>query len=665
MTDNQRGLKIVMGKMLTVRQRQILGILNSQKERISGREIAEYLGVTDRTVRTDIQILTTVLRSLGVEIDAIRGKGYLLKNHDSALMQSLVYQEGGVLTPEDRIRVETIILLESADPVDIDDLAEECYASRSTIEHDLKVISYEFGKGQPHIRLKRHRNSVEMEKDEWKRRYCMNLLYMRRWNFNYEAGILMSDLPVSGEEITLIDEALTSAQTAFRISLSEHDHVSFLFSLAIALRRIRMGYFIGTASAGGTENTRKAVAAILDAIGKHTGVKFSCAESSTLSDELAYRQQYRDDGFPSEEELAEYTEDSPLALLINRVLRLTDEEYNTAHSDNIRLKWELLHILRAQTLNPFHTGLRDEYVTRRIRAEYPDALELACRFETALREFGKEGLSENYLFELVAALAEAVEEDAAGKRGEGIPVMIISHMTYGATRVLMTQIRTFFGSRVRLLGPIPVYEALRNGCGGAALAVTTTKMRPADESLPYLTIPRMMDRQNLDRMNFLISLENYRLLYPGKGRWITEELSVFRVINGLPVRGHRETLKALTRYLITEGLADEGFASEVEARERQTSTSFREGFALPHAINAGAKKSGLVLLKPDKTIDWGGIPVDLVILFFLGKDQLKSQMRIYCCIVYLLRKLKSQKRLQELTEDAEFKELLEYTERHG
>ena len=141
MTDNQRGLKIVMGKMLTVRQRQILGILNSQKERISGREIAEYLGVTDRTVRTDIQILTTVLRSLGVEIDAIRGKGYLLKNHDSALMQSLVYQEGGVLTPEDRIRVETIILLESADPVDIDDLAEECYASRSTIEHDLKVIS--------------------------------------------------------------------------------------------------------------------------------------------------------------------------------------------------------------------------------------------------------------------------------------------------------------------------------------------------------------------------------------------------------------------------------------------------------------------------------------------------------------------------------------------
>ena len=48
MTDNQRGLKIVMGKMLTVRQRQILGILNSQKERISGREIAEYLGVTYR-----------------------------------------------------------------------------------------------------------------------------------------------------------------------------------------------------------------------------------------------------------------------------------------------------------------------------------------------------------------------------------------------------------------------------------------------------------------------------------------------------------------------------------------------------------------------------------------------------------------------------------------
>ena len=655
-----------MSEKLTVRQRQILGILNSQKERISGREIAEYLNVTDRTVRTDIQILTEYLRPLGVEISAIRGKGYLLNSHDSSLMQTLVYQEGAMLTPDDRIRALTIILLESTDPVDIDDLAEECFASRSTIEHDLKVIAFEYEHEQPHIRLIRRKNTVQLELDEWKRRYVMNMLYVRRWNYNYEAGILMSDLPVSNQEMGLIEEALTSAQTACHISMTEHDHVSFLFSIAIALRRIRMGFRIETSSAGGTAQTIKAVDAILAAVEKQTGVAFSHAEYSNLSDELAYRQQYSEESSPLEKQHAlNSSGDSAYAHFIEQILRQIDEELGLAFSQNEHLKKELLHILVTQTHNPFHTGLRDEYVTRRVRAEYPDAVELACRFAETLREFRKEELTENFLFELVAALAEAIEEDAVNKRGSGILVMIISHMANGATSILMTQIRKFFGTRVHLLGPIPVYEALRNGCRGADLAISTTKMKPSDVSLPYLTIPRMMDKNNFERMNFLVSLENYRKLYTGEGRWIMEQLEDVRVIKAIPAKGRGETLEKLTGLLTGEGLADASFAAQVAKRERQTSTSFREGFALPHAMHAGAKKSGLFLLQLDSPMDWGGIQVDQVILLFLREDQQRCEMRIYSCLVFMLRRLKAQKKLQDLRDGAALKELLHFIERHG
>ena len=655
-----------MSEKLTIRQRQILGILNSQKERISGREIAEYLNVTDRTIRTDIQILTGYLHPLGVEIDAIRGKGYLLKSQDSALMQSLVYQEGAMLTPDDRIRALTVILLESSDPVDIDDLAEECFASRSTIEHDLKVIAFEYEREQPHIRLLRRKNTVQLEEDEWKRRYVMNMLYVRRWNYNYEAGILMSDLPVSNEEMTLIGESLTSSLSTFGISMTEHDHVSFLFSIAIALRRIRMGFPIGTSSAGGTARTMKAVEAVLSALEARTGVTFSNAECSTLSDEMAHRQQYKEDSFsrdlvggPAPAGNAAYL------TLISQILLEADEEFGSTFSENEPLKGELLNILITQTHNPFHPGLRDEYVTRRMRTESPDAVELACRIEEALREYRKEELTENFLFELVAVFAEAIEEDFIQKTQSGIPVMIISHMTDGATRVLMTQIRRFFGTRVKLLGPIPVYDALRNGCRGADLVVATTKMKPSDLSLPYLTIPRMMDKKNMERMNFLLSLEKYRRLYGGEGRWIIHHLEEFRVIKGLQAKGHYDTLRKLTDILVEEGLAGESFADDVARRERQTSTSFREGFALPHAMHTAANKSGLFLLLLDSTIDWGGIQVDQIFLLFLKEDQLKSRMRIYSCLVYMLRRLRAQKILQEINDGAELKNLLESIEVRG
>lgn len=651
-----------MSEKLTVRQRQILGILNSQKERISGREIAEYLGVTDRTIRTDIQVLTDYLKPLNVEIDAIRGKGYLLVSHDAALMQSLVYQENTMLTPEDRMRSITMILLESADPVQIDDLAEECFVSRSTIEHDLKVIAFEYEREQPHIRLIRRKNTVEMEADEWKRRYVMNLLYVNRWNFNYEAGILMADLPVAGGEMTAIEDALSAAQKDCGLSLTEYDHVSFLFSVAIALRRTRMGFSIDTSTAGGTQRSGEVVDRVLAAVTDVSGETLSGAERNALSDELARREQYSPE---KSEDGRELDGDSVYAEMIDEILGETDAELNTSFCKNRKLKSELLYILLTQANNPYHAGLRDEYVTRRVRAEYPDAVEIACRFEEACRRGGRETLTENYLFELVSCIAEAIEEEAERKRDGGIPVTIISHMTVGATKVLMTQIRTFFGSRVSLLGPTPVNQAARGYLRGSDLAVTTTKMRPYDRSMPYLTIPRMMDKKNFERMNFLISLENYRKLYPGAGRWITDRLSRFEVFTRPLVKGRGAALKMILKDVMERGLAREEFCEAVMTREKQTSTAFREGFAVPHAMRSHAMESGLVMWKLDSPVDWGGITVEIICLLLIGEENLAEEMRIYSCIVYMLRRLKSQKKLQELTGGEELRALLETTEKQG
>ena len=82
-------------------------------------------------------------------------------------------------------------------------------------------------------------------------------------------------------------------------------------------------------------------------------------------------------------------------------------------------------------------------------------------------------------------------------------------------------------------------------------------------------------------------------------------------------------------------------------------------------MHAGAKKSGLFLLQLDSPMDWGGIQVDQVILLFLREDQQRCEMRIYSCLVFMLRRLKAQKKLQDLRDGAALKELLYFIERHG
>ena len=122
-----------------------------------------------------------------------------------------------------------------------------------------------------------------------------------------------------------------------------------------------------------------------------------------------------------------------------------DAELHSDFAENDVLKSELLYILLTQAHNPYHAGLRDEYVTRRVRTENPDAVEMACLFEEVIRKKTGAGLTENYLFELVTCLAAAIVRLSEKKRGEGIPTAVISHMTMGATIALMSQIRSFFG----------------------------------------------------------------------------------------------------------------------------------------------------------------------------------------------------------------------------
>lgn len=686
-----------MSLKLTVRQRQILGILNSQKERISGKEISEYLGVTDRTVRTDIRILADVLAPMGVRIDAVRGKGYLLISQNPGELQSIVYQESSALTPDDRMRAVLMILLEAMDPVQIDDLAEEFYVSRSTIEHDLRVIAFEYEREQPHIRLIRKRDSVALEYNEWKRRYVMNLLYSSRWNYNYEAGIHMEDLPVSEEEMQAIEETLTRVQAEEGISLSESDHVSFAFTIAIAVRRIRSGFHAGVRepgpaeygadpesrkqdrpacgsageegrwSHGGTElsgaaQVRAALDRILDRVGEFTAAPFSEEERCLMSRELAYRLQF---GTLLRENEETGGRSTPYDRLIGELLAEADADYRLGFSGDRALRSSLSGLLMTQFRNPYHMGLRDEYVTRRVRAEHPDAVEIACRFAGRIRQETGDEVTENYLFELVAVLAEALERQAEIKRGSGIPVAVISHMTMGATRVLMTQIRRYFGNRIRLCGPLPVYKAMREGCGDADLAVATTKMKAADRSIPYLTIPRMMDSQNFERMDFLIALENYRKLYPGTGRWIAGKLTHWDIIPQVKAKRRWDILDEMTASLEKQGRCTREFTDGVFRRERQTSTAFREGFALAHAQTGCGAESGLVLLNLDSPADWGGISVDQVFLLYVSEALSSEQMRIYAALALILRRLKQQKLLGDLPDGEALRRRIGEAERRG
>ena len=63
---------------LLERQRKILGLLLANEQRMTGSQIAQMIGITDRTVRNDIKDLNEgINESPASYVESIRGKGYL------------------------------------------------------------------------------------------------------------------------------------------------------------------------------------------------------------------------------------------------------------------------------------------------------------------------------------------------------------------------------------------------------------------------------------------------------------------------------------------------------------------------------------------------------------------------------------------------------------
>jgi len=119
---------------------------------ITSEELASLTKVSTRTIKSDIAIINDVLKQRGAEIHSKKSEGYYLavKNHEQFTKYkkeieviNLYYVGYGgeqQLTFVLRTREILHILFTSEDYVNIDDLAEHMYMSRSTIKQDLQQV---------------------------------------------------------------------------------------------------------------------------------------------------------------------------------------------------------------------------------------------------------------------------------------------------------------------------------------------------------------------------------------------------------------------------------------------------------------------------------------------------------------------------------------------
>lgn len=162
------------GMYLIERQKKILTLLLTSKEWITGAEIARRLGITDRTVRKDIRDINEELKKYpNCYIESIRGTGYLLRTADRDALFNRMEGGSSSETPRARIAHLALEILESEDPISLEDLEDEFFISRTTLEAAIRQINdTSTAKGVGAV-IRHRKNAVQAECTEREKRELM------------------------------------------------------------------------------------------------------------------------------------------------------------------------------------------------------------------------------------------------------------------------------------------------------------------------------------------------------------------------------------------------------------------------------------------------------------------------------------------------------------
>ncbi len=215
-----------------------------KNETLPQDELARRFAVSTRTVRTDITALNALLEQHGAQFVLNRGAGYQLKVDDAQRFQHLQQQTRSPLrvprTSPDRIRYLLTRFLTAAYSLKLEDLAEEWFVSRATLQNDMAEVREWLGRYHLTIESKPH-YGMKLFGSEVAIRTCLTDLL---WQIDQEQpdSPLVTIEALNHGILASLQPMLQRCFACHNIRLSDEGERYLRLYCAVAVRRISEGY---------------------------------------------------------------------------------------------------------------------------------------------------------------------------------------------------------------------------------------------------------------------------------------------------------------------------------------------------------------------------------------------------------------------------------------
>lgn len=594
-----------------------------QNETLPQDELAQRLSVSTRTVRADITALNALLLPYGAQFMLIRGSGYRLNVDDPTLYQTLAETTPKAQhiprTAQDRINFLLIRFLTSAFSLKLEDLADEWFVSRATLQSDMVDVRERFQRYQLTLET-RPRHGMKLFGSEVSIRACLTDLL---WEHAQQGGL---PLPVdkgglSAEGSARLARELQEILTRHHVRLTDEGERFIRLYSAVVVRRASEGYPLAEFSAEDVaQNVRDAARELVGMLQQLAGKALSAAEEEWLCVHLAARQvQDVDPGTISADDDE---------ALVNYILRYINTQYNYNLLDDAQLHADLLTHIKTMITRVRYQIMIPNPLLDNIKQHYPMAWDMTLAAVSSWGKYTPYAISENEIGFLVLHIGVGLERHYNIGYQRQPRVLLVCDTSNAMVRMIEATLQRKY-PQLEIAATLSQREYELLEVVAEDFVISTVRIGEKDK--PVVTIAPFPTDYQLDQIGKLVLVDRTR-------PWMLDKYfdeAHFRVID-TPI--DRQTLFAeLCQQLQEEGFVDAGFYDSVVEREAIVSTMLGDGIALPHALGLLAKKTVVYTVIAPNGMVWGDETAHIIFLLAISKSEYEEAMAIYDIFVTFLR----------------------------
>lgn len=488
------------------KEKELLSLLYQNQNRfLTGRELAQALHISERTVRSYIRRMEPVITENGGEILAKQGNGYRLLLRRPVQFAVLAGTPGTETTrktaqtpdsAQERRRYLMQHLLLNGETLQAEETAERLYVSTSTLKkelYQLRGMLDEYG-----LVFDSGPAGISIHGDETSKRALIMDYFFRSSTFNsiqeyMDHSGYFDDIPTEQLLRMVLDES-----RQFGIRLSDIMVQNVLLHLALSVKRMQAGLRPEHAvlpPAFEQSSEYQASSAIFRRLSGMTGGEYPAEEVSYLALHLSGKGSWATRQ-PAQGEHLEQEVKTVLSQLAEDDVMQLDEDPQLVSS--------LLEHLRPMVVRLMRGLPQKNPLTQDILRDQPDLMKVIRKYFGAMPCLRRYDIDDDEWAYLALHIMAALERQ---KEKRKLQVLVVCATGYGSSQLLKSRLMKHFSDSLHIVTETGYYEMSDDILQGIDLIISSVNIGPVIFGVPFIHVSVFLGEEDVQNIQRFIDQE--------------------------------------------------------------------------------------------------------------------------------------------------------------